>query len=359
FRIEPGEVQAALLASPDVAEAVVVAREDQPGVARLVAYVVVAPGHPEPSGSVLRERLAGSLPDHMIPSAFVTLDAVPRTVNGKLDRRALPAPEWGAVTRTYVAPRTDAERAVAGIWSEVLGVERVGAEDNFFELGGDSILSIRVTARLRATFGVEISPRAVFTHPTVARLAAALPGSAEDGPAMRPVPRDGELPLSFAQQRLWFLHEFEPDSGEYVTFAGLRLRGSLDVPALRSALSGLVARHESLRTTFEEVDGRGVQVVHPPYDVDLPVRDLSALPGPEREAELGRLLSAERARPFDLRRGPLLRPGLVRLAAGEHVLTLALHHIVTDGWSMGVLAEELGVLYGAGVRGEAAGLPVL
>ncbi len=352
FRIEPGEIEAALLASPGVDGAAVVAHEDGP-IARLVAYVVTGQ-----DGPALRERLARSLPEYMIPAAFVPVDAIPRTGSGKLDRRALPAPEWGAATRPYVAPRTDAERAVALIWAETLGAERVGAEDDFFELGGDSILSIRVTARLRETFGVEISPRAVFTHPTVAGLAAALPESAGDVPAIRAVPRDGTvLPLSFAQQRLWFLHEFEPDSDEYVTFGALRMRGELDVAALGAALTGLVARHESLRTVFEAVDGRGVQAVRPPHEVELPLTDLSA--HPDREAELGRVLTGERTRPFDLRRGPLLRASLVRLAAGEHALTLAMHHIVTDGWSMGVLVDELGVLYAAALRGEPAGLPVL
>ncbi|WP_182880432.1 non-ribosomal peptide synthase/polyketide synthase [Microbispora sp. H10949] len=384
FRIEPGEVRAALLACPGVAEAAVVAREDEPGLPRLVAYVVPAPqgpGEPQRNGpaavpvrptpdvSELRERLSVTLPDHMIPAAFVTLEALPRTVSGKLDQRALPAPEWGASGRPHVEPRTDAERAVARIWSEVLGVERVGAEDNFFELGGDSIVSIRVTARLRAAFGVDVSPRAVFTHPTVARLAAVLApaeaaagdDSAGNAGVIRPVPREGTLPLSFGQQRLWFLHEFEPDGTEYVTFAGFRLDGELDREALRAALGVLVARHESLRTTFGQEDGHGVQTVHPPYEVETPVHDLSGLPGPERDAESERLLAAERARPFDLRHGPLMRATLIRLAPTRHVLALALHHIVTDGWSMGVLAEELGVAYAALAAGrepELAELPV-
>src|SRR5918992_808542 len=266
FRIEPGEIEAALLAHPAIAEAVVIARADQPGVPRLVAYVVPAPGRPAPEGPELRERLAATLPEHMIPAAYVPLDAVPRTVSGKLDKRALPAPEWDAAARPYLPPRTAAERAVAEIWAEVLGLERVGADDNFFDLGGDSIISIRVTARLRAAFGVDISPRAVFSHPTVARLAATLPVASGDSPVIRPVPREGGLPLSFSQQRLWFLHEFEPESAEYNTYAGLRLRGELDVTALRAALTLLLARHESLRTTFDTVAGRAVQVVHPPHE---------------------------------------------------------------------------------------------
>jgi amino acid adenylation domain-containing protein/non-ribosomal peptide synthase protein (TIGR01720 family) len=373
FRVELGEIESALRRHPDVAEAIVVARQEDPGHGSghdsehgsgrkyLAAYVVTVAADALPSDAALREFLGRVLPDYMIPAAFVSLDELPLTPNGKVDRRALPTPApVAAATGGHVPPRTPAERAVADVFAQVLGVERVGAEDNFFELGGDSILTIRVTTRLRAALGVDVSPRAVFTHPTVARFAAALPAPNEsDIPAIRPVSRDDEMPLSYAQQRLWFLNEFEPDSAEYHTFAALRLRGELDVAALRAALTASVARHESLRTTFEERDGRGVQVVRPPYEVAVPVHDLSARPPSERAAELNRLLAAEHARPFDLRRGPLLRPGLIRLADGEHALILALHHIVTDGWSMGVLIEELSVLYGGLVCGEPVGLAPL
>ncbi|HEX6471812.1 MAG TPA: non-ribosomal peptide synthase/polyketide synthase [Streptosporangiaceae bacterium] len=365
FRIEPGEIEAALVAHPEVAEAVVVAREDQPGVKRLVAYLVPAAqaapaaGRFELDSGELRAWLAGSLPDHMVPAAFVRLAALPRTTSGKLDRRALPAPDWQAEARPELAPRTDAERAVAKIWAEVLGLDRVGVEDNFFALGGDSIVSIRVTARLRAAFDVELSPRAVFTHPTVERLAAVCARAAGHDPVLPVVDRAGELPLSFAQQRLWFLEEFEPGGSEYITYTGLLLRGQLDAGALRGALTELVARHESLRTTFDSVDGRPVQVVHPPYEMALPVRDLSGLPPERRRAELDRIGAEESGRPFDLRTGPLLRAGLVRLADDEHAFTLALHHIVTDGWSMGVLIDELGAAYRALRAGEPPALPPL
>ncbi|MEA2567250.1 MAG: hypothetical protein QOD49_2427, partial [Actinomycetota bacterium] len=364
FRVEPGEIEAALMGHPEVAEAVVAARDDDAsGHKRLVAYVVPAVDA-TPDTPVLRRFLAASLPDYMVPSAFVVLDELPLTPNGKLDRKALPAPDLGAgVGAGYVAPRTDAEAVLAKIWGEVLGVERVGVEDNFFELGGDSILSIRVISRVRAAFSVEVSPRALFTNPTVAGLAAALPTDAVAGdgevPTIPVLDRQGPLPLSFAQQRLWFLNEFEPNSSEYITPTALHLRGELDAEALNAALNALVARHESLRTTFGAVDGRGVQVVHPPYDVVVPVVGLSGLPGPEREAGLSRILEEEATTPFDLSRGPLLRVRLVRLAGDEHVLTLMLHHIVTDGWSMGVLIEELSTLYGAALRGEEPNLPAL
>ncbi|MFL6116766.1 MAG: condensation domain-containing protein, partial [Catenulispora sp.] len=304
------------------------------------------------------------LPDYMVPSSFALLQRLPLDANGKLDRRGLPAADAGAAAdAAYIAPRTRAERVVADVWAEVLGADRVGAEDDFFALGGDSILSIRVASRLRAELGVEVSPLAVFSDPTVASLAAALSagGSAATGdlPALRPVPRDRPLPVSFAQQRLWFLDQFEAGSTEYVSAFALRLYGALDVGALRDALTTLVARHESLRTTFDSVDGHGVQVVHPPSAVALPVLDLGGLPRPEREGALRQALAEEGARPFDLREGPLLRVGLVRLAADEHVLMLSMHHIVTDGWSTGVISDELSAAYAAALEGREPELPEL
>ncbi|QKV91249.1 non-ribosomal peptide synthase/polyketide synthase [Streptomyces sp. NA02950] len=362
FRIEPGEVERVLAAHPSVADAAVVAREDRPGVKRLVAYVVAADGTPV-DGARLRAHAADLLPDYMVPSAVVALAALPLSRNGKVDRTALPAPDPAAERAPSRAPRGEAERMTAGIWAEVLGVERVGADDDFFELGGDSILSIRLTSRLREAFGRELSPRMVFTHPTVAALAAAL-GAPEGRTGRRttpivPVGRDSGLPLSFAQQRLWFLDSFEPDSAEYITPLALRMRGDLDIEALGRALTALVARHESLRTTFDTVDGHGVQIVHPPAGVRLTPTDLSALSAGEREAELAELLAHERARPFDLRRGPLLRTALIRLDARDHVLGLTLHHIITDGWSTGVLIGDLRELYRAELTGEAPALPPL
>ncbi|WP_447009850.1 non-ribosomal peptide synthase/polyketide synthase [Saccharothrix hoggarensis] len=354
FRIEPGEVEAALTRHPDVREAVVVAREDG-GAKRLVAYVVPTDST-VPTTADLRSWLGSTLPDYMVPAAFVALDAVPVTPNGKVDRRSLPAPDLAAARGRHVAPRTDAERDVADIWSEVLGVPGIGVEDNFFELGGDSILSIRVISRLRTAFDVEMSPRALFTHPTVAGLAELVSASARVRTADIPVvPRDGALPLSFAQQRLWFLDQFEPGGVDYLTPSILRLRGPLDVAALDTALTALVARHESLRTSFDTVDGRGVQVVHPAHRVRVPLVDLTGRPA----AELERVLTEETTTPFDLRDAPLLRARLVRLGPDDHVLSLVLHHIVTDGWSNGVLLGELGACYEAATLGTEAKLPEL
>ncbi|KZB86538.1 non-ribosomal peptide synthetase [Amycolatopsis regifaucium] len=357
FRVEPGEIEAALLGHPAVTEAVVIAREDEPGDRRLAAYVV--PGTDAPDGTGLRTWLRRIVPAHLVPSAFVMLDRLPLTRNGKVDRRALPAPESNGTGRTYAAPRTSVERTLAEIWSDVLGVERVGAEDNFFELGGDSLLSMRIVSRVRAAFGTDVSPRALFSDPVLGRFAAAV---AEQAPAGRAIPvtdRGGPMPLSFAQQRLWFLDEYEPGSTEYVSPTALRVRGDLDVAALTDALTALVARHESLRTTFDADNGHGVQLVGAPYTVELPVDDLSGLSEEDRSTALAQALEREVRQPFDLRTGPLLRARLLRLAPDEHVLTLALHHIVTDGWSSGVLAGDLDALYTAFVRGVEPELPDL
>ncbi|MGH3624094.1 MAG: amino acid adenylation domain-containing protein, partial [Sciscionella sp.] len=341
FRIEPGEVEVALLALPEIAEAAVLAWQDSSGLNRLVAYLAAASGAELPDVAELRATLAGSLPEYMVPSAFVPVPRLPLNANGKLDRRALPEPDFGAArSAEHRDPRTEIERIVADIWAEVLGVDQIGVQDDFFSLGGDSILSIRVISRMRAALDVELSPRAIFNNPTVAGLAGMLPAGLrmEDSYALLPVvSRDEPLPLSFAQQRLWFLNEFEPDSTEYVTRLAVRLRGELDVTALGAAFDALVARHESLRTTFDAVDGRGVQVVHSPAPVALPTVDLSCAP----ESALEEVLAEETDRTFDLCNGPLLRTRLVVLAPEDHVLVLSMHHIVTDGWSTGLLTGEL------------------
>ncbi|WP_410592315.1 non-ribosomal peptide synthase/polyketide synthase [Amycolatopsis sp. lyj-23] len=354
FRIEPGEIEATLLALPEVGSAAVLAREDEPGRKRLVAYVVPATPDAPPSAARLREHLGRTLPDYMVPSAFVTLGELPLTRNGKLDQRALPAPAaTAAESAGFTEPRTETERTVAAVLAATLGLERVGADGHFFELGGDSILSIRFTSALREAFGVEVSPRTVFDHPTVEALAAALPAASATplSASITPVGRDGELPLSFAQQRLWFLDDFAPGSTDHVTVFGVRLRGTLRPDALARALTTLIARHESLRTTFPATDGRPRQEVGEPWQLALPVTDAT---GPE---DLQRLLAEDLARPFDLARGPLLRARLVRLAPDDHALVLALHHIITDGWSMGVLVGELATRYGD-ERAELPALPV-
>jgi amino acid adenylation domain-containing protein/non-ribosomal peptide synthase protein (TIGR01720 family) len=372
FRVEPGEIEAVLRRCTGVAGVAVVAREDRPGVKRLVAYVVAVPGVVLDSGW-LRAQVARSLPDYMVPSAFVVLDALPLSPNGKLDRRALPAPSLEATTAGYVAPSTDTERVLADIWAEVLGLRQVGVEDNFFSLGGDSILNVRALSRIRAVFGVELSARAVFDALTIVHLARLLPAAPRDAqPGGLPagarvddrigrVPRTAALPLSAAQQRLWFLDDLTAGGTEYNTGVGLRLSGSLDLAALRSALAALVARHESLRTTFDTVDGHGVQTVAGSGEIPLRMVDLSTVDRRGQDAAVQQALTDELSLRFDLRRAPLTRALLVRLGADESVLLLSQHHIVTDGWSVGVLVDELAALYGAAVRGtraEFAELPI-
>jgi len=351
FRIELGEIESALAAHPDVAQAVAVAREGRTGGKQLVGYVVPKPGATAPGTAELRELLARSLPDFMVPTAVVALDALPTTSSRKVDRKALPAPDPAAfaAAATRVLPRTAVEEVLAGIWTQVLGLDAVGVTDNFFELGGNSILSIQVISRVRKTFGIELSARALFDRPTIAGLAHAVAEGRAAAHTGRIVPagRDRRLPLSFAQARLWFLDEFEPGNAAYNAGGVLRLTGDLNTGALSAALSALVLRHEVLRTTFDVIDGEAVQVIGDPYEVRLRVAVVSGDDEAERDARLDTVLREEIAVPFDLRRGPLLRTLLVRLGPDEHVLAVTLHHIVTDGWSMGVVARELGALYGA------------
>ncbi len=359
FRIEPGEIETALREQEGVRDAVVTVREDTPEQKRLVAYVVPDEGAGVPTAE-LRARLAARLPEYMVPPAFVVLERLPLNSNGKVDRGALPAPEQGAGA-AYVAPRTPVEEVVAGIWAEVLRLERVGAEEGFFELGGHSLLATQVVSRARQAFGVEVPLRALFEAPTVAALAGRIEvlrgAGASPAPPLVPVRRDGApLPLSFAQQRLWFLDRLEPGSAAYNIPAALRLRGALDVAALGRVLGEVVRRHESLRTTFAEAAGGPVQVVHEAVPVALPVVDLCAGAAAEREAAVLRLAGEEARRPFHLAAGPLLRAALLRLADEEWVLLFTMHHAVSDGWSMGVLVREVSALYTAFSRSEEAEL---
>ncbi|HEX7240849.1 MAG TPA: amino acid adenylation domain-containing protein, partial [Longimicrobiaceae bacterium] len=361
FRVELGEIEAALGRHPAVRDAVAAVREE-----RIVAYAVLREGD-EPAPAELRAHLARHLPEYMVPSAVVAVERFPLSPNGKLDRAALPDPE-PAREEAYVLPRTPAEERMAGIWAEVLGVERVGAEDAFFALGGHSLLATRAASRVREAFGVDLPLRAVFEAPTLADLVRRVEGLRTGGasggavPPLVPVPRDGSpLPLSFAQQRLWFLDRLEPGSAAYNMLLALRLRGPLDARALERAVAETVRRHEALRTVFVEVEGGPAQVARPAGAEPLPVAELAALSGEAREAEVRRVLRDEERRPFDLHRGPLFHARLLRLAAEEHVLVLALHHVVGDAWSMGVLAREVAALYEAFSRGEAsplADLPV-
>ncbi|HBL30253.1 MAG TPA: non-ribosomal peptide synthetase, partial [Acidobacteria bacterium] len=364
FRIEPGEVEAALAGHPAIRECAVLARRDE-GETRLVAYVVLhradAAGTAESS---LREGLRERLPDFMVPSAWVFLEALPLSANGKLDRRALPAPGRKAEDPGYVAPSDPIEETLAAIWAEVLGLDRIGATDDFFALGGHSLLATQVVTRVREVLGVELPLRRIFETPTLAGLARAIAtglsrSTVQEVPPLEAVPRDLPLPLSYSQQQFWFLQRMDPEGSAYTIFLPFHLAGRLDPAVLAWTLDEIVRRHEVLRTTFADVDGAPELRIAARVTVALPQVDLGALAKERREAELRRLAREERRRPFDLATGPLLRVLLVRLAAAEHAVLAALHHIAGDGWSLGVLTREIGEIYAARCERRAAALPDL
>ncbi|MCA1615512.1 MAG: amino acid adenylation domain-containing protein [Acidobacteria bacterium] len=320
-----------------------------------------------PLAPVLREHLKTKLPEYMVPSAFVVLDSLPLTPNGKVDRRALLAPGMthDRAARPFVAPRTPVEEALAGLWRQVLGVEQVGTSDNFFELGGDSLLATQVAAQLQSLFSVDLPLQNFFEKPTIAALAekieAEQQSAGESSPsAEAPRPRDEATPpLSFAQQRLLFLDQLVPGSPFYNVHAAVRLKGELDRPLLERCFQQIVRRHESLRTTFVREGEHPVQVIAPELPFEVPLVDLRELDGPAQQEGVRRLATEEAQRPFDLARGPLLRATLLRLGEREHMLLLTVHHIVFDGWSLGVLLRELDVLYRDFYAGQDSSLPAL
>jgi amino acid adenylation domain-containing protein/non-ribosomal peptide synthase protein (TIGR01720 family) len=362
FRIELGEIEAALLAHEGVREAVVLVQEDTPGDRRLVGYVVSAPGL---DVAALRAGLAQRLPEYMVPPAFVVLPAMPLTPNGKIDRRALGAlahQEQESEADSYVAPRNPIEEVIAAIWCDIFDKERIGVHEKFAELGGHSLLAIQIIARTREAFQVEVPLRAIFESPTIAGLAEQVETEMHEAEGTPPPPiervsRDGELLLSFAQERLWFLHQLEPSSPYYNVPSALRLSGKLDIEALERALREIVRRHEVLRTTFRAVSGKPLQIVHPEVELRLGVLRWPDL-RPEQREEAARKEAAEEARrPFDLATGPVFRARLLVLGEDDHVLLLTLHHIVSDGWTRGILNRELTTLYRAYHAGKDAGLP--
>ena len=386
FRVEPGEVETALLGHPGVREAVVTAAKEAAGDHRLVAWYVPE-GADGPAPADLRLHLRESLPEHMVPSLFVPLAELPLNANGKVDRRALPAPEAQLAGEPADAqrtpPRNAVEEVIAGIWEDLLGLgDPVGVDDDFFHLGGHSLLVIRLLSRLRQAFGADLPVQRVFAAPTVAGLAAAIAAILAAGrreEALPPLPpitplesRHGVLPLSYPQRRLYFMDRLAPESPTYNIPSGYLLRGPLAPAALAAALAEVVRRHEALRTRIVAVaHGEPGQEVGPPPPTPpapLPLADLSGLPPARRAAELAALAGREAGRGFDLRRDPMLRATLVRLGQGdhapfendhEHAFLFTVHHIASDGWSEGVLRRELSALYAAALAGEPSPLAPL
>src|SRR5947209_8073863 len=364
YRIELGEIEALLSQHPAVRECLVLVREAGSGDKRLVAYILPADAEARASVSALRSYLQATLPEYMVPTAFVEVEAWPLTPNGKIDRRALPAPQRTQAASSSLAPRTPLEEVLLGIWAQVLGVEQVDLHDNFFELGGHSLLAMQVVWRVREALQVELPLSCLFEMPTVAQVAQRLQTLSQTTPggqiaALEPVVRPLDLPLSFAQQRLWFLEQWEPESPLYNLPLALRLRGALEVTVLEQSLNQILRRHEALRTSFATREGQSVQVIAPAGCLPLPLTDLSALPQAQGEAQARRLASQEAQRPFTLAQAPLVRAQVLRLAPQEHVLLLTMHHIISDDWSMQVLFEELSSLYAAYAAGQPSPLPEL
>ncbi len=359
FRIEPGEIETALEAIPGVEQALVITEGARAAERRLVAYVA---GRELPAATVMRDALATSLPSYMLPAAIVPLEAFPLTANGKVDRRALPSPAasdtivHGAVAKTERPTRT----ILAGIWATLLHVDAIDDDDDFFERGGHSLVAMQLASRVRDAFGIVMPLRLVFDAPVLRDQADAIDRlRAKDKRAVAPLiagERPTDVPLSFAQQRLWFLDRFAPLSAAYHVPHAIRLHGEIDAPALERSLTDIVARHESLRTIVAVRSGRAAQLVLPPADVALTRVDLSALPDRERELALETTLEQQFSAPFNLETGPLVRCALVRLAAAEHVLCVTMHHIVADGWSIGIFTRELGACYEARRQGRTAAL---
>ncbi|ACC81529.1 hybrid non-ribosomal peptide synthetase/type I polyketide synthase [Nostoc punctiforme] len=365
FRIELAEIEAVLRQYPTVSQTVAMAREDIPGDKRLIAYVV---GNQEsvPVISDLRRFLKEKLPEYMIPAAFMVLQTIPLTPNGKVNYRELPAPEISraGLEASFIAPRNPIEEILAQIWVDVLGVKQVGIHDNFFELGGHSLIATQLISRIRTALKVELPLRSLFEASTVADLAEriALQQDAPhlNAPSLQSVVRDGQLSLSFAQQRLWFLNQLEPNSALYNIAGTARLQGELNVIALEQSLGEIIRRHESLRTNFiTQEDGQAVQIIRPDAAFTMPVVDLRQLSASEQEIEIQRLATVEAQQAFDLANQLLIRATLLVLSKTEHILLFCMHHIVSDGWSMGVFVQETAAIYGAFSQGQPTPLPEL
>ncbi|MBE7384652.1 MAG: amino acid adenylation domain-containing protein [Leptolyngbya sp. SIO1E4] len=365
FRIELGEIETVLNQLSLVRQAVVVAREDEPGNKRLVAYIVGQTAAEVPTHE-LRSLLEKKLPNYMVPSAFMVLEALPLTPNGKIDRRALPIPEIpkSFSEKAVAQPRNSVESRLSEIWVEALSLEQIGVYDNFFELGGHSLLATQIVSRIEKTLEVALPLRLMFESPTVAGLAEAIQDakkieSGQKLPTIERTSRNTNLPLSFSQSRLWFLHQLNVDKFAYNLPAAVSLVGSLNIVALEQSFNEIVRRHEVFRTTFPVIEGQPVQQISSSLKIGLPVLDLCELPKTEQKQEVQGLVKEWGQRVFDLAQDPLLRVALLKLDEQKYLLMFNIHHIIADGWSMGILVRELAALYSSFSQGQPSLLPEL
>jgi amino acid adenylation domain-containing protein len=363
YRIELGEVEAALAGHPAVQSCAVLAREDTTANKQLVGYVVLRTGQ-KASAEELQTFVKRQLPEYMVPAHIVFLDSLPLTVNGKVDRKALPAPSTASATpsRKFTAPRNETEKSIVAIWSELLKVEDIGIDDDFFELGGHSLVAIRALARIRDRLDVDLPPQTLFEHSTVAALAALIMKARGEVQVSHPIPRrgtDGPCAVSFAQQQLWLLDQLVPGSPAYNIVDVVPIHGDYDPRALNGALRELVRRHEILRTVYARPDGRLVQAVLPPFEPSLADVDLSVASEEERQREWTRVVREQGRKPFDLAQLPLIRATVVHVSPAEHRVFLTIHHIIADEWSMELIHKELIELYTAFSQGHPSPLQAL
>ncbi|MDZ8110116.1 MAG: amino acid adenylation domain-containing protein [Nostoc sp. DedQUE12a] len=359
FRIELGEIEAVLNQHPALTQTLVIAREDIPGDKRLIAYIVANPKE-IPTQVEIRQFLQGRLPEYMVPAYFVFLDTLPLNPNGKIDRRALPAPDISDLnlSSNFVPPQNPTEEVLASIWAKVLRLEQVGIHNNFFELGGHSLLATQVMSRVREAFGIEIPLQVLFENPTIANLAEAIAQNQipENNPQNQTIPQIDNreaAPLSFAQQRVWFLEQLEPNSRAYIISDAQRLTGQLNIDVLQQALDAIVVHHEALRTNFiKSPDGSPIQVITLPRSIELKVIKVT-----EEQAQY--LLTQEAQPPFNLESDLMLRASLLQIDEHEQILLLVMHHIASDGWSMGILWQQLAVVYEAFLNGKPSPLAKL
>ncbi|NEP86223.1 MAG: amino acid adenylation domain-containing protein [Okeania sp. SIO2C2] len=370
YRIETGEIESTLTQNPSVKQTVVLAKEDNSGHKILVAYLVLESETPEGTQTEaigkLKHYLKQRLPEYMIPSWFVVLPQLPLTPNGKVDRKALPVPNVASsVSTEYVAPQTQTQKALAEIWKEVLGIEKVGIHDNFFDLGGHSLMATQVVSRVRQTFNIELPLTKLFENSELVSLAQEIELYLAQSQNIETVviqPRDkneNPPPLSHPQQRLWFIEKMDLSSNAYNQPLTLHLVGKVDYVALQTSINQIIARHETLRTTFSEINGTPVQIIKPPFELQLPIQDLSELTPSEQTVKLRQLLQQENEQTFNLEINPPIRAQLIKLETTEHILQITLHHIASDGWSLTVLFKELSAIYTAILENQPSPLPPL